>query len=117
MTEYDFNKDRKAIQKELDGLTKVAGETDSQAEERKKKREVLLEKYEQLKLDYIKANQPCPTDAHVKIIDWFGRKLQGVAKELKLWDGKVYISAFKDGSQMRYLSKPHGKVEVIKTQI
>lgn len=92
------------------------------------KKEQYLDKLEQIKKKtaelqqiknnirelYIEYNKPCEIGDHVRITLHSGRIVLGEVKQFSiLEDDNVYVTAFKEGSSTKYITKPYQKLDVL----
>jgi len=63
---------------------------------------------------YINTCKPCEKDQFVSITLSSGRVVSGNAKSFGiLSDGNVYLTSYKDGSKMKYITTPYQSIEIL----
>ena len=83
-------------------------------EEVKVKRVSLDAFVDRLKASYIEKNKPCNIDDYVKITLGSGRVAKGIVVSFGILADKcVHITAYKEGSQTKYITVPTQGVEII----
>jgi hypothetical protein len=81
-------------------------------EEIKEKKKGLTALENEVRETYIEANKPFPIDTEVKITFESGRTDTGLIKSFGiLHDKEVYVTSYKSGAKMKYISTPYNKIE------
>lgn len=64
---------------------------------------------------YIESNKPCEIGQHIEVVNYSGRKIEGIAKGFSIGnDLQVYVDTISPivGSANVYLSKPHKSLKI-----
>ena len=64
---------------------------------------------------YIETNKPCEIGQHIEVVNYAGRKIEGIAKGFSIGnDLEVYVDTISPivSSANVYLSKPHKSIKI-----
>jgi hypothetical protein len=104
--------------KETDEIKRLEGIINSKKElsdPDKKNLSALNAQKNKLREEYIEANKPCNIGDKVSIKDFYNRNLAGEVVSFGILEEKqVCIISYQATSGMKYLSRPHKSVQVIK---